>query len=51
MYNITYTFTAVVVPLGIVLALSLLYYPLFACVETRIPLLGHTIGFFYAVTW
>ncbi|XP_064405980.1 stimulated by retinoic acid gene 6 protein-like isoform X2 [Halichondria panicea] len=39
------------VPAGIVLILSLLYYPLFACVETQVPLVGHIIGFLYSSAW
>lgn len=38
-------------PAAIVLVLSLIYYPLFACADTRIRMVGHLLGFIYSLVW
>jgi len=39
----------VATPAVVILSQALAYYPVFACVDAPIPLLGHVIGFFYTL--
>ncbi|XP_064406724.1 stimulated by retinoic acid gene 6 protein-like isoform X2 [Halichondria panicea] len=44
-------YRTLITPLLVVLILSLQYFPLFACVNAPIPLLGHIIGLIYSILW
>ena len=39
----------VATPAVIILSQAVAYFPVFACVDAPIPLLGHVIGFFYTL--
>ena len=39
----------VATPTVIILSQAVAYFPVFACVDAPIPLLGHVIGFFYTL--
>ena len=44
-------FASVIWPLFAIILISLLFFPLFGCVDAAIPLLGHVMGLIYSVLW
>jgi hypothetical protein len=45
------TKNAVVNPLLVVIFLSIQYFPLFACADAPVEIVGHAIGLLYSIVW